>query len=181
MPFDYTLDFDKTDFRKNPEFYKVWVGEQGVLLVEPYKSEILPHWIFKTPEIAEVSATKIYSLSESYLKGEDFVGADMARKFLQIGFTRSRRYTNHSSGKKYYKAESLESQKIQKEKTKNLDYPYSSGSSNKKIQLLNRKKNGNYDFIILVPQRLKNYQKILTKILHRICLRNLKFRIFKKI
>lgn len=26
---------------------------------------------------------------------------DMARKFLQMGYTRSRRYANHSSGKKY--------------------------------------------------------------------------------
>lgn len=26
---------------------------------------------------------------------------DMARKFLQMGYTRSRRYANHASGKKY--------------------------------------------------------------------------------
>lgn len=26
---------------------------------------------------------------------------DMARKFLQMGFTRARRYANHSSGRKY--------------------------------------------------------------------------------
>ena len=26
---------------------------------------------------------------------------DMARKFLEMGFTRSRRYANHPSGKKY--------------------------------------------------------------------------------
>ena len=26
---------------------------------------------------------------------------DMARKFLQMGYTRSRRYANHKSGKKY--------------------------------------------------------------------------------
>lgn len=26
---------------------------------------------------------------------------DMARKYLQMGYTRSRRYANHSSGKKY--------------------------------------------------------------------------------
>ena len=36
-----------------------------------------------------------------YKKQEDFVGMDMARKFLQMGFTRARRYANHSSGKKY--------------------------------------------------------------------------------
>lgn len=33
----------------------------------------------------------------------DFVGADMARKFLMMGWTRARRYANHPSGKKYAK------------------------------------------------------------------------------
>jgi hypothetical protein len=28
---------------------------------------------------------------------------DMARKFLQMGYTRSRRYANHKSGRKYAK------------------------------------------------------------------------------
>ena len=76
-------------------------GEQGVLLVEPYKSEILPYWRFKTLAIAEKSANKIYKLFSAYKKQKDFVGMDMARKYLQMGFTRSRRYANHKSGKKY--------------------------------------------------------------------------------
>jgi hypothetical protein len=99
--FDYTLNFKKIDFRKNPILYRVGKGEQGVLLVEPYKSEILPYWKFKTPEIAQKSANKIYRLFLDYKKGKDFVGMDMARKFLQMGYTRSRRYANHKSGKKY--------------------------------------------------------------------------------
>ncbi|MEJ8757549.1 DUF4385 domain-containing protein [Pontibacter sp. H259] len=99
--FNYDLDFKSIDFRKQPELYRVGKGEQGVLLVEPYKSEILPHWRFKTPEIAKESSEKIYTLFENYLASEDFVGADMARKFLQMGYTRSRRYANHKSGKKY--------------------------------------------------------------------------------
>ena len=33
----------------------------------------------------------------------DFIGMDMARKFLEMGFTRARRYANHSSGRKYDK------------------------------------------------------------------------------
>jgi hypothetical protein len=36
-----------------------------------------------------------------YLEQDDFIGADMARKFLQMGYTRSRRYANHKSGRKY--------------------------------------------------------------------------------
>jgi hypothetical protein len=53
--FDYSLDFKKINFRDRPDLYRVGKGEQGVLLVEPYKSEILPHWRFKTPEIAQKS------------------------------------------------------------------------------------------------------------------------------
>lgn len=100
-PFDYSLDFKTIDFRASPELYRVGKGEQGVLLVEPYKSEILPHWRFKTPEIARESSEKIYSMFLDYLHQDDFVGADMARKFLQMGYTRSRRYANHKSGRKY--------------------------------------------------------------------------------
>ena len=101
MTFDYSLDFDNIDFRKHPELYRIGKGEQGVLLVEPYKSEILPHWRFKTPPIARRSANKIYRMFVEYKAKEDFVGMDMARKFLQMGYTRARRYANHKSGRKY--------------------------------------------------------------------------------
>ena len=101
MPFDYTLDFKNTDFRARPDLYRVGKGEQGVLLVQPYKGEILPHWRFRTEAIAQVSAEAIYGLFEAYLHAQDFVGADMARKFLQMGYTRARRYANHAGGRKY--------------------------------------------------------------------------------
>ena len=101
MTFDYSMDFENTDFRKHPELYRIGRGEQGVLLVEPYKSEILPYWKFKTPEIARKSADKIYRMFLEYKARQDFVGMDMARKFLQMGYTRSRRYANHRSGQKY--------------------------------------------------------------------------------
>ena len=101
MTFDYSLDFESIDFREHPELYRVGKGEQGVLLVEPYKSEILPHWRFKTPEAARRSASKIYKMFLEYKTNDDFVGMDMARKFLQMGYTRSRRYANHKSGRKY--------------------------------------------------------------------------------
>ncbi|HQU84600.1 MAG TPA: DUF4385 domain-containing protein [Pyrinomonadaceae bacterium] len=99
--FDYSLDYKNLDLRKNPELYRIGKGEQGVLTVEPYKSEIVKHWRFKTPEIARESSEKIYEMFLEYKKQSDFVGMDMARKFLQMGITRARRYANHPSGKKY--------------------------------------------------------------------------------
>ena len=99
--FDYDLDFSRIDFRKRPDLYRIGKGEQGVLLVEPYKSEILPYWRFKTVAEAHRSSRKIYRMFLAYLRQDDFPGADMARKFLQMGWTRARRYANHRGGRKY--------------------------------------------------------------------------------
>lgn len=116
MAFDYELDYKNLDLRKSPELYKVGKGEQGVLLVEPYKSEILPYWRFKTPEIAQESADKICELFEEYRKNDDFVGMDMARKFIQMGYTRARRYTNYKGGRKYNEDGSIKDRQIDEEK-----------------------------------------------------------------
>jgi len=89
------------DFRARPDLYRVGRGEEGVLLVEPYKSEILPFWRFRTPAIARSSAAKITNLFRNYKRIEDLVGMDMARKYLQMGYTRARRYANHKGGRKY--------------------------------------------------------------------------------
>ncbi|GAF13351.1 cytoplasmic protein [Bacillus sp. JCM 19046] len=110
-------EIDKsTDFRKHPEKYRVGRGEQGVLMVEPYKSEIVQHWRFKTPEIATTSSEKIYAMFENYLKQDDFVGMDMARKFLQMGYTRARRYANYPGGKKYDQDGNVNERDIDEEK-----------------------------------------------------------------
>lgn len=106
------LNFDKAayawqpglDYRAQPELYRVGKGEQGVLICEPYKSELAQHWRFRTPEIARESSQIIYGMFEAYLRDGDFVGADLARKFLQMGYTRARRYTNYKGGRKYDQA-----------------------------------------------------------------------------
>ncbi|MCA0972466.1 DUF4385 domain-containing protein [Halobacillus litoralis] len=121
MSFDYDMDFKNTDFRENPELYRVGRGEQGVLMVEPYKSEILPHWRFKTPDIAKGSSEKIYQLFLDYKEKNDFVGMDMARKFLQMGYTRSRRYANYKGGKKYDDDGNINDRDIDEEKAKSAE------------------------------------------------------------
>jgi hypothetical protein len=105
------LNFDKKNYawkpdinyQTNPERYRVGKGEQGVLICEPYKSKLVKYWRFKTESEAITSSKKIYSMFLAYLKKNDFVGADMARKFLQMGYTRSKRYANYKGGKKYDK------------------------------------------------------------------------------
>ena len=101
--FDYGLDYKEIDFslEKNRQLYRIGRGEQGVLLVRPYTNIICNHWRFKTPKIAIQSANKIFSMYLDYRDAGDFIGMDMCRKFLEMGFTRSRRYANHHTGKKY--------------------------------------------------------------------------------
>ncbi|EBS7471879.1 DUF4385 domain-containing protein [Salmonella enterica] len=106
-PFNYQQDFSSIDFRQQPELYQVGRGEQGVLLVEPYKSEILPFWRYKDETSAMKSAEQIYQLFEAYRQQDDFVGMDMARKFIQMGYTRARRYASYKGGKKYAEDGSL--------------------------------------------------------------------------
>ena len=103
--FDYELDYKRLDFtdEETRKLYRIGRGEQGVLLVRPYTDDICAHWRFKTPEIAVKSSNKIFAMYLDYRDEEDFIGMDMCRKFLEMGFTRSRRYANHRDGKKYDK------------------------------------------------------------------------------
>ena len=101
--FDYELDYKTLDFTKsnNRGKYRIGRGEQGVLIVRPYTDIICQHWRFRDVETAQKSSQKIYSMFLEYLEQDDFIGADMCRKFLEMGFTRARRYANHHSGQKY--------------------------------------------------------------------------------
>ena len=92
--------YDGVDLRKHPEAYRVGRGEQGVFHAEPYKSELLPLWSFKTEGAAKASSEKIWAKFEEYRADGDFVGMDVARKYLQMGWTRSRRYAKYEGGKK---------------------------------------------------------------------------------
>ncbi|RMY78795.1 hypothetical protein D0863_00437 [Hortaea werneckii] len=105
-PFDPTdLSTPALDSKSFRMSYKIARGEQGVLTFEPYKSMLLPYWRFKTASIAEESSQTLWKAFEHYVKAGDFVGADMARKFIQMGMTRAKRYANHKGGKKYDRSE----------------------------------------------------------------------------
>ena len=103
VEFDYKLDFKKLDFTdfETRKLYRIGRGEQGVLLVRPYTDKICKYWRFKTVQEAKKSAEKIYTMYADYRAKNDFVGMDMCRKFLEMGFTRARRYANHRDGNKY--------------------------------------------------------------------------------
>ena len=98
--FDYELDYKSLDFTdaETRKLYRIGRGEQGVLLVRPYTDDICAHWRFVDEVAARKSSSKIYEMFCEFKTKGDFIGMDMARKFLEMGFTRARRYANHSSG-----------------------------------------------------------------------------------
>ena len=110
-----------------------WSREVGIC-VEPYKSEILPHWRFKTVAEAETSAANIYALFLAYKNVADFVGMDMARKFLQMGYTRARRYANHPSGRKYAAVPKTDMSALDKQATRKVLPQARDWATNEKAQ-----------------------------------------------
>ena len=101
--FDYSIDYKTINFteEENRHLYRIGRGEQGVLLCRPYTDDICAHWRFATVTTALQSAAEIYDMYCKYKEEGDFIGMDMARKFLEMGFTRARRYANHRDGNKY--------------------------------------------------------------------------------
>ena len=103
--------------------YRIARGEQGVLTFEPYKSILLPYWRFKTLPIAQVSSINLKRAFDHYVKAGDLVGADMARKFIQMGMTRAKRYANHKGGRKYDRT----AREVEKDGGKRMELPKSEG------------------------------------------------------
>ena len=89
------------DFRARPEAYEVGRGEEGVFKVQPYKDELLELWGYADRETANEAGEAIYGKYLTYRDRKEFVGMDMARKYLQIGYTRAMRYARYPGGQKY--------------------------------------------------------------------------------
>ncbi|SFB72256.1 protein of unknown function [Halobiforma haloterrestris] len=89
------------DFRESPEEYEIGRGEQGVFKIQPYKDELLPLWSIENLEGAEEAAADVYRKFEEYKRADEFPGMDLARKYLQMGWTRSLRYAKYPGGQKY--------------------------------------------------------------------------------
>ncbi len=97
----YVDSYRNLDIDATPELYRIGRGEQGVLLVPWCLEHVIKYWRFKTPDIARESSDYIYRLFEQLLEDNNFPKADLCRKTLMMGWTRARRFANHSSGRKY--------------------------------------------------------------------------------
>jgi hypothetical protein len=103
--------YDGVDLRVHPEEYRIGRGEQGVFHAEPYKGELLPLWKFEDEEVARESSGAIYQKFLKYRSEGDFVGMHVARKYLQMGWTRSLRYAKYVGGKKSRPRDELDPEK----------------------------------------------------------------------
>ncbi|PSP58604.1 DUF4385 domain-containing protein [Halobacteriales archaeon QH_7_66_37] len=97
---DDSPEYD-VNFREHPEAYEIGRGEEGAFKVQPYKDELLELWTIKTLDSAKEAAERIYEQFEQYKRNDEFPGMDMARKYLQMGWTRSLRYAKYPGGRKY--------------------------------------------------------------------------------
>jgi hypothetical protein len=104
--------YEGVDLREHPEEYRIGRGEQGVFHAEPYKGELLPLWKFKDEEAARKSSEAIYGKFLEYRSQDDFVGMDVARKYLQMGWTRSLRYAKYKGGNKNRPFEEADEEKL---------------------------------------------------------------------
>lgn len=83
--------------------YKYTPTERGIFTPSIYKDALLPLWRFRAPALARTSCASIMDKFLLYEREDDFQGMDNARKFLQMGMTRAKRYANHKGGRKYNK------------------------------------------------------------------------------
>jgi len=72
----------KINYKNNPEYYIYTSNEKGALEIEPYKTEIIKF---------EDDQNKLYQLFLKYIDDNDLIGADMIRKFIQIGIKKNKK------------------------------------------------------------------------------------------
>ena len=73
------------NYKQNPEFYVYTSNITGMLIVEPYKNKLIPFLI----DLNENSSI-LYNYFLEYIQKNDFIGADMVRKYLQFWLTKNK-------------------------------------------------------------------------------------------
>lgn len=84
--FDYSLDFEGLDFSKNPQLYRIGKGEQGVLLVKPYKHDF----------IEPLSERRNHILLEQQIQEDEI------EEFFQLTLSEFLNQTFHEEHKKFF-------------------------------------------------------------------------------
>tara|TARA_R110001583_G_scaffold27302_11_gene97807 strand:- start:12703 stop:13179 length:477 start_codon:yes stop_codon:yes gene_type:complete len=98
---------EEINYKKHPDEYDISTGVSGVFSVSPYKNQLIKYFTFKSLEQSRKSAKSLYKKFKLYRGKMDFVGMDMTRKFLELGYLQSLRFSKFPGGKKYTKSGSV--------------------------------------------------------------------------
>jgi len=101
----FKSDYSKeVNYKKDPEEYDTSTGVSGVFSVSPYKDQLIKDFTFKNVKQSRKSAKNLYNKFKLYREKMDFIGMDMTRKFLELGYLQSLRFSKFPGGKKYTKS-----------------------------------------------------------------------------
>jgi len=76
---------------RNPEQYLFEKSMKDVTTFEPYSSRIMPFFKYDTLDDARESASQILYLFRWYMDQEDYIGADIAKAYLESGYRLAKR------------------------------------------------------------------------------------------
>lgn len=98
--------------KEHPELYIVDNNLKGIYSFEPYKSELLPLFKYKSVKGAKRSIDKLKYRFNKYLENQDFIGCNLTLKYLKAGYIFSQRYSRYENGRRYEDGEEKEPLKI---------------------------------------------------------------------
>jgi hypothetical protein len=76
---------NKINYNKNPEYYIYTINDNEAYMIHPY-SEIITHMInLDNTKESKHSCLQIFNLFNKYINNNDLIGADVCRKFIQLG------------------------------------------------------------------------------------------------
>jgi hypothetical protein len=90
---------NKIDYNKNPEYYVYNISYNDAHLIKPYNKTILPIFNIDNYKDAKKSCLQIFNLFNNYILNNDFIGADVCRKFIQLAAKSKSKYNDIFSKK----------------------------------------------------------------------------------
>ena len=73
------------DYSKNPEYYIYTISEKEVNMIQPYYKIIIPMFNIDNYKEAKDSCLQIFNLFNDYITNNNFIGADVCKKIIQLG------------------------------------------------------------------------------------------------
>ena len=76
---------DKINYNKNPEYYIYTIFDNEAYLIYPYNQIITTMFNINNYKESNNSCLQIFNLFNNYIIKNDLIGADICRKFIQLG------------------------------------------------------------------------------------------------